>query len=138
MNVQIMLFKVIVFYLILGAHRPNISQGNLGRLLHHVSHLAGHFKLAFSRHHIDLDLQCVSPCAGPGQTSDNSYLVLLIGVLKGNLFFSQIFFQIRFCGPNTRFFILQIFSCRFSADIPNPPLQVSNSRLSGIIVNDFL
>ena len=85
---DVMMLEIIISNLILRAYGPDISQGSLGRFLHHIAHLSGQLKLAFSRHHIDLDLQGIAPHAGPGQAADDPDLILLIGVLKGDLLFA--------------------------------------------------
>ena len=117
--------------------RTHISQRDLGRFLHDVAHLAGHLKLPVSRHDIDFDLQRIAADAGPRQSPDDAHLVLLVGVLKGNLLFPQIFLQAGFRHPNRRTLFLQKLSGRLPADLPDPPLQVPDAGLPGIVVDDL-
>ena len=138
MNMKIVLFKIIIIYAIEGAHRADIAEGCLGRLLHHISKLPGQQELSLPRHYIYLDLQGISSYAGPGQATYDSYLILFVGIRKGYLLFSQVFFQIVLRYLNGAFLILKKLSCCLSAYIPNPTLQIADSRLPGIIMDDFL
>ena len=75
------------------AHRSRLSGG----FLHHITQLSGHQKASLARHHIDLYFQGVSSHAGPGKSSHNSYLILVVGVLILDLLAAQVFFQVLLC-----------------------------------------
>ena len=70
------------------------------------------------------------------QVPDNTNLILLIGILKGNLFLAKIFFRLdsvtRMCS-----FMLQILSCRLSADFSYAALEISDTGFTGIIMDDL-
>ena len=134
---HVMGLKIIPGDLIFFADRAHIGQGDLGRFFHHIAHLSRHLELSVSRHHVDLDLQGISPYAGPGQAADNAHLVLLVGVLKGDLFLAQVFFQVGLGHSYRGLIPLQEFPGRLPADLSDPPLQIPDAGLSGIVVDDL-
>ncbi len=103
------------------------------RLLHHISKLTSQINFSFARHDVNFDLQRIAAHTGPGQSSDNTDLVCLSYLIFGIFHLSEKMFQILFCHPNRFFLIcLEDFSCRLSADLPDLPLQIPDSRFPRI------
>lgn len=109
MDMQVMFFKIIVCQPVFRADRTHIGKSRLSGFFHYISQLSGHFKrFPFPASHC-LRSEEYRLRAGPGQSPYDSHLVLLICILKGNLFLSQIFFQIAFRDADTAvLLILQI------------------------------
>ena len=62
----------------LGGPGPDVGEGRLGRLLHHVPELAGQDELALPGHGGGLDEQDVAAGGGPGQARGDAHLVLAV------------------------------------------------------------
>lgn len=107
------------------------------RLLHHISELTGHQQFSLTRHHIDLNLKRIPSDARPRKPAHNANLIRLIGILIGNLLFAEVFFQGTFSVTGISCFaVFEKLTCGLPADVSDAALEVADSRLSGIIVND--
>ena len=91
---QVMFLKIPALHTVPVCHGTNVSQRDLRGFLHDITHLSCHLELSITRHYIHFDLKCVAADACPRKTSYDSDLVLLIGILEGDLLFSEILLQI--------------------------------------------
>ena len=117
---KIMFLKILAFHAILVSHGPHIRQCDLRGFLHDIAHLARHLELSISRHHIYLDLKRIAADAGPREPSYDSDLI--VGVLEGNLLFSEIFLDVSLCDMHRFPFLLQELPGCLSADLTDPAL----------------
>ena len=88
MNVEILLFEDFTINIVLVTDGTDEADCRTGRFLHHTSHLSCKFNFSLSGHHIDLNLEGISPHTGPGKTSDDSYLILFIDSVQRILLLS--------------------------------------------------
>ena len=118
--------------------RTDITDACLCRLFHHVSQLTCQFKFAFARHHINFDLQGITPHTGPCQATHDTDLVLFIDPVHMKPFFAEILFQLFFIYKHgfTGSFV-NLSSC-FSADFAYFTLQVTHTCFSGISADDLM
>ena len=135
---QVMFLKIPALHTVPVCHGTNVSQRDLRGFLHDITHLSCHLKLSIARHYIHFDLKCVAADACPRETSHDSDLVLLIGILEGDLLFSEILLKISLCDMHSFFLLFQKLPRRFSADLTDPALQISHTGLSRIVVDDLL
>ncbi len=111
-----------------GAH---VSQCSHGRFFMTSPIWPVSFNSPFTRHDIHLDLKGVTAHTGPCKSPDNANLILLIGILKGNLFLAKDIFPDWILHTDVLFFMLQVLSCRLSADFSYAALEISDTRLHG-------
>ena len=118
--------------------RTHIGQGCLGRLLHHISHLTCQLQITLSRHHLQLQSEVCRRLRWSMPVRGQFLPHPLIGILKVTRSLPRYFSRPDSVTRIAFLFVFQKFSCSLSADVSNPALQVSNTGLSGVIVNDLL
>ena len=93
MCTSILLVEVGIDAEALGA-RAHDAQRRLDRLLHHVAELAGMDQLALARHDRRFDAEQVAADFGPGETRDETDLVLELGAAEGELAHAEVVVEI--------------------------------------------
>ena len=100
--------------------------------------MTGQFKLAFARHHIDLNRKGITAHTGPCQSPDDTDLILCIGHLIVIFLCAKEMFQILLCHFDILLAVLQNHTCCLSADIAQTAFQTTDTCFTGIVKNDIL
>ena len=93
MDVKVIFFVEIFFYIVFGGYGTYICYSRPGRFLHHIAQLAGKLYLACSRNKSRLDEQGVSAYLRPRHAGSNSYFALIFHDVVSEPVFTQIIFE---------------------------------------------
>ena len=116
----------------------DIAQGRVGRLLHHVTQVAGKLQLAGALHDIDFHLQRLAADGGPSQPGYQTNLIVDRQAVRQELADAQETLHIGAGdGDLLRRFLLQNGHIRFAADLRKAPFQLPNAGFSGIAGNNL-
>ena len=114
-----------------------IGEGGLGGFLHHISELSGECELPLSLHDGGLHVKNLAAVLGPGKPCGDAYLVFADSLFVKELWDTEKFVQIGGCYLRFMGMVpLGDLLGHLSADIRDFPLQVPETSLPGVAVND--